>query len=151
VALQIAAAGGCLPLDLGLLNKKKVRIFLTYGAEMYSCPNTVCYSHAPAGLYQEHVVSGMCKHHWRMRTHFSRASSWCPQVFMNLVNMGMAADLDHSNINKTAAAMHDPCVVSVLHPASEGGSHGLPAEPSEQHGCLAFLSVGSSTIIPGEL
>jgi hypothetical protein len=70
---------------------------------------------------------------------------------MNLVNTGLTADLDYSNTGKTAAAMHTPCTVSVLHPASKGGSHGMAPEPSEQHGCLAFLSVGSSTIFPGDL
>lgn len=77
------------------------------------------------------------------------------QVFMNLVNTGLAAELDQSSMGTSHAGAHAPCLVSIIHPnrgdadAQLGQSGQLGQR--ERHGCLSFLSVGSSTIFQGDL
>jgi len=70
---------------------------------------------------------------------------------MNLVNTGLAAELDQSSIGRPRVGAFAPCLVSIIHPDRDAGGQGMPAKQKERHGCLSFLSVGSFTIFQGEL
>lgn len=65
------------------------------------------------------------------------------QVFMNLVNTGLAAELEQSR-----QGAHAACLVTLIHPDRDTKGQGMPTRQKERHGCLSFLSVGT-TIFQG--
>ena len=160
-ALQIAATGGCHPVDLGILNKNKVA-----GLP----PLQRCAPPRRTFDYSMHTSQGLGAAHCMPRDTLSilghqfsilglvpdtneLAPCSCPQqhpfsqrlsqVFMNLVNTGLAAELDQGS-----PGAHAACLVSLLHPDRDTSGQGMPAKQKEQHGCLSFLSVGT-TIFQG--
>lgn len=72
------------------------------------------------------------------------------QVFMNLASTGLAAQLDHSRAETAATGAHAQCLVSIMHPDRDAEGRGSAPGYRECHGCLSFLSVGSSSIFQGE-
>ena len=44
-----------------------------------------------------------------------------------------------------SSGAHAACLVSLLHPDRDPSGQGLPAKQREHHGCLSFLSVGTTT------
>ena len=69
---------------------------------------------------------------------------------MNLASTGLAAQLDCSRAETAAAGAHAQCPVSVMHPDRAAEGAGSAPGYRERHGCLSFLSVGSSSIFQGE-
>lgn len=64
---------------------------------------------------------------------------------MNLVNTGLAAEPEAGSLSPGA---HAACLVSLLHPDRDTSGEGMPSRQKERHGCLSFLSVGT-TIFQG--
>ena len=73
----------------------------------------------------------------------------CSQVFMNLASTGLAAQLDRSGPEAAATGAHAQCLVSITHPDRDAAGRGSSPKYRECHGCLSFLSVGSSSIFQG--
>ena len=69
---------------------------------------------------------------------------------MNLASTGLAARLDHSRAETAATGAHAQCLVSIMHPDRDAEGRGSAPGYRECHGCLSFLSVGSSSIFQGE-